>query len=149
MVKVFQIPLTSLALLLSIAFVALVIGSITDIKTREVPDWVNFGLIFSAIGLRSLYSVITFDWTYLINGAIGLILFVAIAYIMFYTGQWGGGDSKMLMGLGAVFGLALSLNPFPKIGIFLINIFIAGAVYGLIYSSVLAVKNRKKFKIRL
>ncbi|MBW2966360.1 A24 family peptidase [Candidatus Woesearchaeota archaeon] len=131
--------------LLSIAFVALFIGSITDIKTREVPDWLNFGLIFAAIGIRALYSVITFDYMFLINGIIGLIVFVIIAYIMFYTGQWGGGDSKMLMGLGAVFGLTLALNPFPKIGIFLINVFIAGAVYGLIYSTALAIKNRKKF----
>jgi Flp pilus assembly protein protease CpaA len=133
------------SILLGIAFAALVIGSITDIKTREVPDWLNFGLIFAAIGIRALYSIITFDYMYLIYGIIGLAVFVIIAYIMFYTGQWGGGDSKMLMGLGAVFGLTLTLKPFPFVGIFLINVIIAGAVYGLIYGFILALKNRKRF----
>ena len=133
------------SILLSLAFIALIIGSIIDIKTREVPDWINFGLIFAAVSIRALYSIITFDYIFLINGFIGLIIFVIIAYIMFYTGQWGGGDSKMLMGLGAVFGLTLSLKPFPFAGIFLINVIIAGAVYGLIYGVVLAVKNRKRF----
>ena len=131
--------------LFSIAFIALVIGSITDIKTREVPDWINFGLIFSGLGIRALYSVITFDWMYLAYGVIGLLVFVAIAYIMFYTGQWGGGDSKMLMGLGALIGLPLALKPFPLLAVLFINIFIAGSIYGLLYSIGLAVRNRKKF----
>jgi Flp pilus assembly protein protease CpaA len=132
-------------LLFSIAFIALLIGSITDIKTREVPDWVNFGLIFAGIGIRALYSLTTFDWMFLVNGIVGLIVFVVLAYIMFYTGQWGGGDSKMIMGLGAVLGLPLTLNPLPFIAVFLINVILVGAVYGMFYSIALAVKNRKKF----
>ena len=131
--------------LYSIAFIALFIGSITDIKTREVPDWVNFGLIFAGIGIRALYSIFTFEWMFLVHGVIGLIVFVAIAYILFYAGLWGGGDSKMLMGLGAIIGLPLVFKPLPFIIIFFINIFIAGGIYGLFYSIGLAVKNRKKF----
>ena len=131
--------------LFSIAFVALAIGSITDIKTREVPDWLNFSLIFAGLGIRALYSVITFDWMYLVYGIIGFIALVISAYVMFYAGQWGGGDSKMLMGLGAIFGLGFTLKPFPLIGIFLINAIIIGAFYGLFYSIGLAIKNRKKF----
>jgi Flp pilus assembly protein protease CpaA len=132
-------------LLYSIAFIALLIGSITDIKTREVPDWVNFSLIFAGLGIRALYSLTTFDWNFLINGVVGLIVFVILAYIMFYTGQWGGGDSKMIMGLGAVLGLPLTLNPLPFILVFLINVILVGSVYGLFYSIVLAVKHRKRF----
>jgi Flp pilus assembly protein protease CpaA len=131
--------------LYSIAFAALIIGSWTDIKTREVPDWINFGLIFAGIGIRLLYSVFTFEWIFILNGVIGLAVFVAIAYIMFYAGLWGGGDSKMLMGLGAIIGLPLVFKPLPFVIIFFINVFLAGAVYGLFYSIGLAVKNRKKF----
>ncbi|MBW2982114.1 A24 family peptidase [Candidatus Woesearchaeota archaeon] len=131
--------------LLGIAFVALMIGSITDIRTREVPDWINFGLIFAGIGIRALYSLFTFDWIVLINGLIGLGVFVAIAYIMFYIGFWGGGDSKMLMGLGALIGLPLALRPLPLIIVFFINTILAGAVYGLFYTIGLAIKNRKRF----
>lgn len=131
--------------LLSIAFVALVIGSITDIKTREVPDWINFGLIFAGIGIRALYSIFTFDWMFLAYGITGLIVFVVIAYVMFYAGLWGGGDSKMLMGVGALIGLPLVFKPLPLLVIFFINLFLVGAVYGSFYSIGLAVRNRKKF----
>jgi Flp pilus assembly protein protease CpaA len=132
-------------ILYSIAFIALAIGSITDIKTRGVPDWINFGLIFTGLGIRTLYSLITFDWMFLVNGIIGLVVFVILAYIMFYTGQWGGGDSKMIMGLGAVLGLPLTLNQLPFILVFLINVILVGAIYGLFFSIILAIKNRKKF----
>ena len=80
-------------ILLSIAFIALVIATITDLKTREVPDWLSYSVIFMGIGIRGIYSLATFDYMYLVYGLAGLGIFVAIAYAMFYTGQWGGGDS--------------------------------------------------------
>lgn len=132
-------------ILITIAFVALIIGTITDIKKREVPDWLNFSLILSGIGLRLLYSSITFEWSYLMEGVIGLLAFVIFGYLMFYTGQWGGGDSKMLMGLGALLGIPFTLHPTPLILVFLVNILLVGSIYGLVWSIVLAIKHRKKF----
>jgi len=132
-------------ILLSIAFVALVVATITDIKTREVPDWVNYSIIFSGIGLRLLYSAITSEWIFLLEGLAGLALFVGLGFLMFYAAQWGGGDSKLLMGLGALIGLKFSLHPVPLLLVFLFNLLIAGSFYGLIYSFVIAVINRKKF----
>jgi len=132
-------------ILLGIAFIGLVAGTITDIKTREVPDWINYSMIFSGIGLRLLYSSITFDASFIIEGVIGLVAFVILGYIMFYAGQWGGGDSKMIMGLGALLGLNFTAQPLPLLFVFLINVLFVGSLYGLIYSIVLAVKNKKKF----
>jgi len=132
-------------LLLSIALVALIVGTITDIKFREVPDWINFGLIFAGIGIRLIYSSITFDWMFLAYGIFGLIVAVVLSYIMFYAGQWGGGDAKLLMGLGALIGLPFSLQQMPLFLVFLINILLVGAIYGLVYSITLAFINRKKF----
>lgn len=132
-------------ILLNLALIALIAGAYSDIKTREVPDWLNFGLIFSAIGIRAIYSAITFNWNYILYGLIGLGIFVALGYIMFYAGQWGGGDSKLLMGLGAIFGASLSLNPLQLWPIFLVNALFIGAVYGLIFSTALAVIHRKQF----
>jgi Flp pilus assembly protein protease CpaA len=132
-------------ILFSIVLTALIIGTITDIKTREVPDWVNFGIIFTGIGIRALYSAITFDWMFLVYGLIGLGVAVVIAYIMFYAGQWGGGDAKMLMGLGALIGLPLTFDPFPLLLIFLINALLIGGFYALGCSIGLAVIHRKKF----
>jgi len=119
--------------LLIIALVALVIASGTDIRTREVPDWFNFSLIFIGLGLRLIYSSLTFDWFYSLEGALGLIAAVVIGFIMFYAGQWGGGDSKLLMGLGALVGLRLSFDTVPMFLILIINIVLVGSLYGLVY----------------
>lgn len=132
-------------ILLGVGLIALTAGSYTDIRTREVPDWISYGLIFAGIGIRLVYSMLTFDFTYLTYGFFGLGIFVAIGYIMFYAGQWGGGDSKLLMGLGLVFGMPFYLTPLPLLLVFLINVVLVGAVYGLLYSIILAVINREKF----
>ncbi|MCK4521835.1 MAG: prepilin peptidase [Nanoarchaeota archaeon] len=127
----------------SIAVIALVIASITDIKTREVPDWLNYSLIVTGIGIRLIYSLINNEWMFLVSGLAGLGVFIVIAYIMFYAGQWGGGDSKLLMGLGALIGLRFTLN--NELTAFMVNLLIVGAVYGLLYSLVLVLINRKRF----
>ena len=139
-------------ILWGIALIALIIGTITDIKYREVPDWINYCLIFSGIGIRIIYSLILFSIFPFLSGIAGLAVCAAIAYAMFYAGQWGGGDAKMLMGLGALIGLPVSFifpyvsfSPFPLIILFLINVLLIGAIYGIIYSIVLAFINRKDF----
>jgi Flp pilus assembly protein protease CpaA len=131
------------SIILLFTLIVLIIASISDIRTREVPDTLNYGIIFGAIGLRLIYSTITFDWTFLIEGLTGLIVFIGIALVLFYTGQWGGGDSKLLMGMAALYGMQLTLNTF--IFSFIINMFITGAFYGLLWSIVLLIKNREKF----
>jgi Flp pilus assembly protein protease CpaA len=131
-------------ILLSIAFIALVIASISDLKTREVPDWLSYAVIFIAFGIRGIYSLATFNWMYLVYGLVGFGIFVAIAYAMFYAGQWGGGDAKMIMGLGVLIGVPLSLKQMPLLAVFFINVLVAGAVYGLCWIIGLSIKHRKK-----
>jgi len=82
-------------------------------------------------------------FNFLLNGVIGFGVGLALAYLMFYAGQWGGGDSKMLMGLGALLGLEFSFADF-FFG-FLINLLFVGAMYGLVWSVVLAIRRRKIF----
>ena len=76
------------------ALIALIIASYTDITTREVPDWINYGLIIFGLGARLIYSLVTFEWSYILNGLLGFGCFLVVSLIMFYMGQWGGGDSK-------------------------------------------------------
>lgn len=128
-----------------LSFVVLLAGSLTDLRTREVPDWVNYGLIISGVGLNLLFSVIYSNIFFAINSLAGLLVFFGFSYIMFYAGQWGGGDSKMLMGLGAAIGIDVSFKSSQFLAGFLINMLFAGAVYGLLWSIFLAFRNRKKF----
>lgn len=125
-----------------VALVFLCAGSYSDIKTREVPDWVNFGLISTGVGLHCILAVMESSWKPLLSSGIGLGIGVGVAFAMYYLGQWGGGDSKMLMGLGAVIGFDLS-NTFLLA--FIINSFFIGAAYALCYGGILALRKRKKF----
>ncbi len=134
----------------AVAFAAVAAGSFTDVKVHEVPDWLNYGLLAFGIGANALLSIALWTWTYLAYSLLGLLVFFAIAHLMFYAGQWGGGDSKMLLALGAVFGLPFSLSaPFADFSSFLVsfwfNLLVAGVFYALAWSVFLAAKNRKKF----
>ena len=87
-----------------LTFIVLSIGSYTDFKKREVADTINWGFLFVVLGIRLMHSINVGDYWYFADGLVGGLLFFIIALVMFYTGQWGGGDSKMILGLGAVFG---------------------------------------------
>ena len=125
------------------ALIAIVIGTYTDIKTREVPDWFNYSLIAIGIGLNLIYTIIYSDYSYILKGLTGLGVALALGCFMYYTGQWGGGDSKMIFGLGAMLGLGFPLldDFFVK---FLINMFFAGALYVTVWTIIEGIRNRKK-----
>lgn len=135
------------SIILIIVLIALLIGSYTDFKVREVPDWLNYGLIFVGFGLRIIFSIVYHDADFIIQGLLGFGAFFLIALVMFYAGQWGGGDSKMVMGLGALLGLQLTLDSFI-IG-FMINIVIFGALFGMVFSFYLVAVNLKPFLAEL
>ncbi len=151
------------AILVIICLSALIAGSITDLQRREVPNWINYGLLITVLTIRLLYSVFTADISPILFGIYGLAIGYAVAALMYYSGQWGGGDAKMLMGLGAAFGsyippffqpdlaqdilMIFTQNAFLLesnmlfIPILVLNIFLFGALYGLSWMVVLSVKH--------
>ena len=131
-------------IIFGIALLVLLIGTITDFRSREVPDFVNYSLITLGFAINLIFSLTYNDWNYIINSAAGFIVFLIIALIMFYTGQWGGGDSKMLMGLGALLGLDITFKSMFLLNFFF-NMLIIGGIWGLLWAVALAIKNRKKF----
>ena len=80
-----------------VQFVAIVIllgiGSIMDIKTREIPNWISVAVIFSAIFNFNLENL----W--------GLIVAVIFFSVALATGKIGGGDVKLIAALSVVCGL--------------------------------------------
>jgi Flp pilus assembly protein protease CpaA len=126
-----------------ISLLGISIGSITDLKTLEVPDWLNYSLIALGIGGNLLFSIYYWDHTFILRSVLGFILAIIIGVLMFYTGQWGGGDSKMIFGLGALLGINYPFR-FDFFIIFLINVLFFGAFYGLFWIIYLSIKNFSK-----
>lgn len=137
--------------LVVVALVALIFATFVDIKIREVPDWLNFSLVAVGLGSRLIYSLISSDYGYIFYGLLGFSIFFTLANLMYYTKQWGGGDSKLLIGLGTMFGNYDKFSilgyeyQLPFLAILIINIFIAGTLYGIIYSVFLGLKHKKNF----
>lgn len=122
-------------LLIVIALIWLCAASFTDLKKREVSDWLSFSLIAIALSIRSAESIIQRDPSPILTSLSGLGIFLLIALIMYYGKLFAGGDVKLLAALGAVI---------PSFA-FLSNILVAGSIYGLAYSAVLALINFKQF----
>jgi len=141
-------------IIIIISLIWLVFAIIYDFKTREVPDWLSYSFIAIAISINLIYSLIIKDFSILLLSLIGFFVFGAIGMLLYYLKQWGGGDAKLLMGVGAMFAnYPLSLinifNPnldISFLAILFVNIMFFGAIYGIVYIIMLAIINRNKIK---
>ena len=140
-------------ILITIVMIWLIAAAIFDIKTKEVPDWLNFSLIAIGVAIFTLKSISEKSFLPLLYSLGYLGAFFILANIMYYTKQWGGGDSKLLMGIGATLPVYPTiLNKFFSPGItinfpitILINLVIVGAVYGLLWTVFLLFKHKTNF----
>ena len=85
------------------ALIWLIFASISDIKTREVPDWLNFSLILIALALKSIQSIIAKDISIILYALAALAVFLLLANLMYFTKQWGDGDAWLLGCFGFLF----------------------------------------------
>jgi Flp pilus assembly protein protease CpaA len=136
---------------LYVCFAALLAASLCDLRTREVPDWISFCLAIFAMGFSILLSVFHQNIWFFVNALAGFLLGLILGFIMFYTGQWGGGDSKLVIGVCAILGFSIpglsSIESQFSILAFFANTLIVGAAYGIIYSlGIAATKARQVSK---
>jgi len=73
--------------------------------------------------------------------------FLGFGFIMYFAGQWGGGDAKILSAIGF---LLPSLPPEIKVNFFFpfplsffFNVFLVGAIYIILYALAMSIKNKK------
>jgi Flp pilus assembly protein protease CpaA len=103
-------------------------------------------MIAIAIILYGAQSILTGSFWPIVNSLIAGFSLLGFGFLMYYLGQWGGGDAKILASIGFLLpqlpeGFALLVFPFPLS--YLINVFLVGLVYMLIYAFVFALINRK------
>ena len=133
--------------LISLGLVWIIFATIQDLKKREISDWLNYSLIIFALGFRFFYSLFANDFNFLYQGLIGLGLFFVLGNILYYGKMFAGGDAKLMMALGAV--LPLHYDFFSNLNVFVlffVLFLLAGAVYGIISTFYLAIKNKKVFR---
>jgi len=122
-----------------VAFLWLAAASVTDIKKREVADWLSFSLLSIALAVRSAQSIAQWDYHPILMSLAGLAFFFIIANALYYGRLFAGGDAKLMIALGAVIPSADLIS----------NLLVIGSVYGIAYSLVLAILNRKAVMIEL
>ncbi|MBI4146741.1 prepilin peptidase [Candidatus Woesearchaeota archaeon] len=125
-----------------IALVVLCIAAYTDLKTLEVPDWLNYAGIIAGMLIHAIFSVQQWNYWPVLSSLIGLGIAFALACLMFYTGQWGGGDAKLLMAMGALVGF--EPNKFGIGASFLINLVFIGGAWGLAWTVYLATRQPRR-----
>src|SRR3989344_5694455 len=135
-------------ILLIITIAWLIIASITDIKTREIPDWISYSLISLAIITRIISSIQIQSFQPILLTLLGLAIGISLSLSLYYTKQWGGGDAKIFMALSSIFIISPAyFNPLinmPFLAILLINIILVAVIYSLSYIIFTAVKNKNK-----
>lgn len=89
-----------LELISSVAFVGLVgAAGLSDLRNRRIPNWLTLAILVCALVLRAADGL-----SPLAAGTGGAALGLAIAVVMFGLGAMGGGDGKLLIGVGAFLG---------------------------------------------
>jgi len=136
-------------ILLSTAFIGSTIAAIFDLKTTEIPDKIPYVMIAIALVFYGIQSYLSWSyWPILMSLLVGLTL-LGFGFLLYYFGQWGGGDAKVLSAIGFLLpqlptGFAKDLIlPFPLS--YSINVFLIGAAYMIIYAFVIAILNKKIF----
>ena len=137
---------------LVVAFGGSILASLSDLKTTEIPDEIPY--VMMAIGIVGHLVKSFLVWSYmpfLLSLVFGLG-FLGFGFVMYFIGQWGGGDAKILSAIGFLLpelsGIGKTLFfPFPLS--FFFNVFMIGAIYMIFYAIVLSFINRKIWSVFL
>ncbi|MDO8460055.1 MAG: A24 family peptidase, partial [Nanoarchaeota archaeon] len=132
--------------LFGLAFLWTLFATIQDLKSREVANWLNFSFISSALAYRAFYSLSTKNHSFFLYGLAGLAIFFILANALYYSKVFAGGDAKLLMGYGIILPFQNITSLFFISLLFILLLFLAGAIYSIFYSFFIVSKNKIVFK---
>jgi Flp pilus assembly protein protease CpaA len=123
----------------------LVFAAVQDLRKREISNWLNFSLLSLGLIYRGIIAIVERDIRVFWIGLGGVVFFMSLAYILYYSRAFAGGDAKLLMALGAVLPFE-SVRDYLFMGLgFVLLVFAVGALWGLIYTGSVAIGRRRKF----
>ena len=88
------------------------VAGLLDLRTRRIPNWLTLGGLLAALVLRAATGVHP-----LLDGLAGAGLGFGIGIALMVLGALGGGDGKLLMAVGAFFGLRPFVGALLLIGV--------------------------------
>ena len=86
----------------------LLLAAVIDLRERRIPNWLTFGVIAAGFARALLIT----GPTGLAPALSGLAAAAAVPFILFVMGALGGGDVKLLAGIGVWMGAAQALAVF-------------------------------------
>jgi prepilin peptidase CpaA len=87
-------------LILIVPVVLLGIATWCDLRTREIPDWISVALVLIGITAAG-FGWAGVRWWMVLSG---LLLGFLIGLALFHFAGFGGGDAKLIAGIGAILG---------------------------------------------
>jgi Flp pilus assembly protein protease CpaA len=129
-------------LLIAIGLVGSLAAGLYDLKTTNIPDKLCISMIIIGLAIHIYTGVFVGDYSYLENSFLFGGLFLGFAVMMYYTGQWGGGDGELLVAMGVLLPSLHSVSTlFPFSISFFINSFFVGAFWSIAFSMYYVYKN--------
>jgi len=130
----------------AVALVGSSLAAAWDLRTTEIPDEIPYAMTAVALLFYGAQSFMAWSYWPIVHSAVAGLALFGFGFVMYYFGQWGGGDAKLLGAIGfllpAASGLGVNLMfPFPASYMF--NVFFVGAGYMMVYAFVVAARNRK------
>ncbi len=120
-------------ILIGSVIIALLLASYFDLKTRIIPPIISYGLIVFGLLFRTFASLFYKDKWIILFGIVGFSIMFFLTLIIYNIGGIGGGDCKLLRGIGTcLIGIPSSLG----IDLFFLSleiIFFVGIFYILFY----------------
>ena len=78
----------------------LAVAAVIDWRTRRIPNWLTFTLVLSGIAQSWMPQALCSPG----NSILGLLAGFVLTFMLYALGAVGGGDVKLLAGIGAWFG---------------------------------------------
>lgn len=133
--------------LIILGFVWIIGAVMQDLKRREVDNLWNFSLIGFALSYRFFYSVYMNEYSFFLDGIIGLVVFLVLGNLFYYSRVFAGGDAKLLIALGTILPLSYSwINNIYIFSSFIVMFMLWGSIYAFIWALALLSVNFKNFK---
>jgi len=117
-----------------VAIAGSIIASYTDVKTKEIPNYLTFSMIF--LGLLFFSLKFYREWIFFIP----LIASYFLIWFIWRAGMWGGGDAKLMMGLMALLPPCYGIHFIP---LFFIMVAFVSLIHYSIFGMIQAIKERK------